>query len=257
MLLDEIQEGETEMIETEIEDVVVIERISSATTATEEATLLVIAKAGEDHDLETEIEMGKEEAEEVDLLAMIGTDAKDKEDQEVVPEDLMIVTGPWKYLIEEVIDKIGIEEIEGTDLKTEGTDLTRIETNTEMVQTETERTEEMIEVIETEEREIDLLNPGMREATGEVATDPDLLLQGTEARTETTEEASLKRTDQRDQVGHTDLATEDRMALLTKMANVPQRDGQTARNRITNLSPEMSTVTERMRTSRNTLTKTA
>lgn len=178
----EIQEGGKEMIETEIEDVVAIERISNATTATEEVTLLGIAKAEEDHDLETETEMATEGAEEVDLLAMTATDAKEQEDHEVVLEDLMIGTGPDLMMtateIEEVRDTIGIEEIEAINSRTEERNLTEIRTTTEVVEieTETERTEEMIEVIEIEEGETDLLSPGPIRAIRRVVTGPDLLL---------------------------------------------------------------------------------
>jgi len=248
------------MIETEIEDAVAIERTSNATTATKEDTLLGIAKAAEDHDLEIEIGMATEGAEEADLLVMTATDAKDQEDQEVAQEDLMIGTGPDLQMktteIDEVRDTIGIEEIEAIDSRAERINPTETETTIEVVETETEKTEEMTEVIEIEEREIDLPSPGMIKATRGAVTDPDLLHQGTETMTETIEAASRRRTDRRDWAGQADPLTEDPMPLVPRMTSGPLRDGRTARSHITSLSPEMRTVTGKMTTSRITQTRT-
>ena len=234
----------------EVTDVVAIETMSSATTATGEVTLLGIARVEGDQDLETETEMLTEGAEEADLHVMTTKDAKGREDQEVGPADLMTVTTDRDQTkttteIEELIDTIGTEEIEEViDSRVEEIKHTEIEITTEMVATETETIEEMTEVTEIEEEQIDLPGPGKRESTRRGLTDPDLLLQDTETTKETTEVASLKRTiDRKDQPGQEDLLAEDQTVQVQEMANNQQIDGQMkmARNLTTNPSLEMET----------------
>jgi len=244
---------ETEMIGTdliEVTDVAAIEPMSSATTATGEVTLLGIAQIEGDQDLETETEMLTEGAEEADLHVMTTKDAHGREDQEVGPAGLMTVTTDRDQTkitteIEEPIDTIGTEEIEEViDSMVEEIKHTEIEITTRKAATETETIEEMIEVIETEEEQIDLLIPGKTESTRREVTDPDLLLKDTETTKETTEVASLKRTiDLKDQLGQEDLSAEDQTVQVQEMANNQQTDGRmkTARNLTTNPSPEMET----------------
>lgn len=156
-------------------------RTRGATCVTEEATLLVTAQErrteigiGEDPGLATEIEMATDEAVEVDLHVMTGTDDEITEGLPEVTQE--VVTGTDLDLMsEEVTDMIetGVTTADGTD---------PTEMRTETVGTGTEKIEERADGIEIEAEGQADQTP---EATGE-PIDPGLDL-GTERIRETIE----------------------------------------------------------------------
>lgn len=231
---EEIEEEETEVTEEATEEKEEEVTMSHATTATEEDTLRVIARAEEDHDLEIGIIIEVEEA-EVDLVIEGMTDTEEiRKDRDhhaellttgTTPDQTMTTTREEKIEKEAMTDMIAAEVTEMVNMKERRNPTTRIEEKIEMTEEETEK-------------EIDLLL--------------------TRIKREMVESRDLNHQGQKDPLMTEDLKMVALLTKTTETGKIPsiqvQIDGPMIRNLMTNLFQEMETV-KKMKTTTKKMEK--